>query len=80
MKTLKIIRIIGGVVFASAAIYFFIEKEYTEAVIQTALFLFLSLIPLVFNKENEWQIQGHKEVYFWNLRNYYRYFNIILAE
>ena len=54
MKTLKIIRIIGGVVFAGAAIYFFIQKEYTEAVIQSALFLFLSLIPLVFNKENEW--------------------------
>ena len=53
MKTLKIIRIVGGVVFASAAVYFFIEKEYTEAAIQIALFLFLSLIPLVFNKENE---------------------------
>lgn len=53
MNTLKIIRIVGGVVFASAAVYFFIEKEYTEAAIQTALFLFLSMIPLVSNKENE---------------------------
>ena len=53
MKTLKVVRIIGGIVFGAATVYFIFEGDYINAGFQFMLFLLLCLIPLIFYNKNE---------------------------
>ena len=53
MKTLKFIRVIGGIVFGAATVYFLFEGDYINAGFQFTLFLLLCLIPLIFYNKNE---------------------------
>ena len=53
MKTLKVIRIIGAIVFGAATLYFLFEGDYINAILQFLLFLLLGIIPLLFYNKNE---------------------------
>ena len=53
MKTLKVIRIIGAIVFGAATLYFLFEGDYINAGLQFLLFLLLGFIPLLFYNKNE---------------------------
>ena len=53
MKTLKVIRIIGVIVFGGATLYFLFEGDSINAGLQFLLFLLLGLIPLLFYNKNE---------------------------